>query len=202
VSPRGSVVLSRPVYQRWWGDRTVNRFHVTLAAGADVVDVRHRIATGVGAGLKVLTQRSSRVSPGRGAPRLPADRALELLPLVVAGLGLAEALLAVSLDRRREFALLRAAGATRVQVARAVVGESAGVGLLGLAGGLLIGAVLALLWVRFNFTYQLGWEIDFHFAGAAIPGALAAALLVSVPAGLMPARRIARLPVLEALRAE
>jgi len=56
--------------------------------------------------------------------------------------------------------------------------------------------------VRVNFTYQLGWEIDFHFAAGSIPAAAAAALLVSVPAGLLPARRVARLPVLEALRAE
>jgi putative ABC transport system permease protein len=205
VSPRGSIVLSREVYRRRWNDRTANRFHVTLAPGADPVDVRHRIATevGTGAGLKVLTQRelyAYHQDAVRRAFRL--TRALELLPLVVAGLGLAEALLAVSLDRRREFALLRAAGATRAQVARAVVGESAGVGVLGLAGGLGIGAVLALLWVRFNFAHQLGWEIDFHFAADAIPRALAAALVVSVPAGLLPARRIARLPVLEALRVE
>ena len=205
VSPRGSIVLSREVYRRRWNDRTANRFHVTLAPGADPVDVRHRIATevGPGAGLKVLTQRelyAYHQDAVRRAFRL--TRALELLPLVVAGLGLAEALLAVSLDRRREFALLRAAGATRAQVARAVVGESAGVGVLGLAGGLGIGAVLAFLWVRFNFAHQLGWEIDFHFAADAIPRALAAALVVSVPAGLLPARRIARLPVLEALRVE
>src|SRR6266436_2815566 len=205
VSPRGSVILARPTYQRWWGDRSVNRFHVTLAPGASLEGVRHAIATDVGAdlGLKVLTQRelyAYHQDAVRRAFRL--TDALEILPLVVAALGLAEALLAVSLDRRHEFALLRAAGATRAQVARAVVGESAGVGALGLAGGLAIGLVLALIWVRVNFTYQLGWEIDFHFAVGSIPAAAAAALLVSVPAGLLPARRVARLPVLEALRAE
>jgi len=205
VSPRGSVILARPAYQRWWADRSVNRFHVTLAPGAALEAVRHAIATDVGAdlGLKVLTQRelyAYHQDAVRRAFRL--TDALEILPLVVAALGLAEALLAVSLDRRHEFALLRAAGATRAQVARAVMGESAGVGALGLAGGLAIGLVLALIWVRVNFTYQLGWEIDFHFAVGSIPAAAAAALLVSVPAGLLPARRVARLPVLEALRAE
>src|SRR5438132_1368151 len=205
VSPRGSVILARPAYQRWWADRSVNRFHVTLAPGAALEAVRHAIATDVGAdlGLKVLTQRelyAYHQDAVRRAFRL--TDALEILPLVVAALGLAEALLAVSLDRRHEFALLRAAGATRAQVARAVVGESAGVGALGLAGGLAIGLVLALIWVRVNFTYQLGWEIDFHFAAGSIPAAPAAALLVRVPAGLLPARRVARLPVLEALRAE
>jgi len=205
VSPRGSVILARPTYQRWWGDRSVNRFHVTLAPGASLEAVRHAIATDVGAdlGLKVLTQRELYAyhrDAVRRAFRL--TDALEILPLVVAALGLAEALLAVSLDRRHEFALLRAAGATRAQVARAVMGESAGVGALGLAGGLAIGLVLALIWVRVNFTYQLGWEIDFHFATGSVPAAAAAALLVSIPAGLLPARRVARLPVLEALRSE
>src|SRR5207247_3614445 len=59
VSPRGSVILARPAYQRWWADRSVNRFHVTLAPGAALEAVRHAIATDVGAdlGLKVLTQR-------------------------------------------------------------------------------------------------------------------------------------------------
>lgn len=205
VSPRGSVILSRPVYQRWWRDTGVNRFHVTLAPGADPVRVRRAIASdfGTAESLKVLTQREMYAyhqDAVRRAFRL--TKALEVLPLVVAALGLAEALLAVSLDRRRDFALLRAAGATRAQVARAVMLESGGVGVLGLAGGLGIGIVLAVVWVRFNFTYQLGWEIDFHFATGSLLAAALAALAVSVPAGLAPAWRVARLPVLEALRGE
>src|SRR5207247_1408942 len=131
VSPRGSVILARPTYLRWWQDRSANRFHVTLAAGASLDAVRHAIATrvDVAQGLKVLTQRELYTyhrDAVRRAFRL--TDALAILPLVVAALGLAEALLAVSLDRRREFALLRAAGATRAQVAAAVVGESAGGG--------------------------------------------------------------------------
>jgi putative ABC transport system permease protein len=203
VSPRGSVVMTRPTYERWWNDHSVNRFHVTLAPGADVGAVRHAIATSVGEGLKVLTQRELYEYHQDAVRRaFGLTRALEILPLVVAALGLAEALLAVSLDRRREFALLRAAGATRAQVTRAVLGESVGVGALGLAGGVAIGLLLAQLWVRVNFTYQLGWEIEFHFAGTSLPAAALAAIVVSVVAGLLPARRVAALPVLEALRAE
>ena len=123
-----------------------------------------------------------------------------MLPLIVAGLGLAEALIAVSLDRRREFALLRAAGATRGQIARSVVGEAAGVGFLGLAGGLVMGAALAVLWVRITFAYQLGWDVDLHVSIASLPAAAVAAFLVSILAAVLPARWIARLPVVEALR--
>jgi len=203
VSPRGSIVLSRATYQRWWNDHAVNRFHVTVAPGADAEVVRRAIAGGVGAveGLKVLTQRELYAYHQDAVGRaFRFTRALEVLPLIVAGLGLAEALIAVSLDRRREFALLRAAGATRGQIARSVVGEAAGVGFLGLAGGLVMGAALAVLWVRINFAYQLGWDVDLHVSIASLPAAAVAAFLVSIPAGVLPARWIARLPVVEALR--
>jgi putative ABC transport system permease protein len=203
VSPRGSVILSRAVYRDRWRDTSVNRYHVTLAAGWDAGGTRRAIARELGAAeqLKVLTQRELYEYHQDAVQRaFRLTLALKLLPLVVAGLGLAEALLAVSLDRRHEFALLRAAGATRGQVARSVLAESVGVGLLGLAGGVLIGIVLAVLWVRVNFVHQLGWQLDFHFATASIPMAALVALVVSVPAGLLPARRVARLPVLDALR--
>lgn len=205
VSPRGSIVMARPTYVRWWDDRTANRFHVWLAPGATATDVRARVAAGPGVthGLKVLTQRELYAYHQDAVRRaFRFTHALEVLPLLVAGLGLAEALLAVSLDRRRELALLRASGATRRQVAGAVVAEAAGVGILGWIGGVAMGAVLSLLWVRVNFAVQLGWDLDFHFATGSLPIAAVAALLVSVPAGLVPARRVARLPILEALRSE
>jgi putative ABC transport system permease protein len=205
VSPRGSIIMSRPTFEAWWDDHGANRFHVFLAPGASIEAVRAAIAAGPGRteGLKVLTQRELYAYHQDAVHRaFRFTRALEVLPLLVAGLGLAEALLAVSLDRRRELALLRATGATRRQVARAVVTEAAGVGAIGWVGGVAMGAVLSLLWVRVNFTVQLGWDLDFHFATASLPTAAVAAFLVSVPAGLLPALRVARLPIVQALRDE
>ena len=63
-----------------------------------------------------------------------------------------------------------------------------------------MGAALAVLWVRINFAYQLGWDVDLHVSIASLPAAAVAAFLVSIPAGVLPARWIARLPVVEALR--
>jgi putative ABC transport system permease protein len=205
VSPRGSIVTTRDVWTKWWQDHAVNRFHVSLAPGTDLDAVRHAIAADVGRdeGLKVLTQRELYAYHQDAVRRsFRFTHALEVLPLLVAALGLAEALLAVALDRRRELALLRAAGTTRRQIARSVVAEAAGVGTLGFAGGLVMGLILSVLWVRVNFAYQLGWDIDFYLALGSVPIAALAAALVSIPAGLIPARHIARLPVLEALREE
>lgn len=205
VSPRGSVIVSRPVYVRWWRDDTVNRFHLWLAPGASADAVRRTIAAelGVRDGLKVMTLRQL-YDYHREAVRRAflLTRALEMLPLLVAGLGLAQALLAAGLDRRREFALLRAAGATRGQVARSVVYEAVTVGLVGLAGAAGVGAVLSLLWSEVSFPLQLGWEIALHPAPGSFVVAGLAALLVSVPASLVPAWRAGREPVGLALREE
>src|SRR5262245_29374319 len=205
VSPRGSIIMTRDTWVHWWNDHGVNRFHVSLASGATVDDVRRAIAGGVGQeqGLKVMTQRELYAYHQDAVHRaFRFTHALEVLPLLVAALGLAEALLAVALDRRHELALLRAAGTTRRQVARTVVAEAVGVGLLGLVGGLVMGMLLSVLWVRVNFAYQLGWDLDLHLALGSVPIAVLAAVLVSVTASLLPARRIARLPVLDALRGE
>lgn len=206
VSPRGSVILTRPLYQRWWGDGTANRFHVRLHPGAVTEAVRRAIATGPGAaagGVVVRTQREL-VDYHRAAVRraFRVTTAIEALPLVVATLGLAEALLAVCLDRRRELGLLRAAGMSRGQLARAVVGESLGVALLGLLGGLGMGVALAIYWVRVNFSTQLGWDLDLHLALGAVPVAALLAVVCGIVAAAFPARRFARLPPVAALRHE
>jgi putative ABC transport system permease protein len=199
------VILARPVYERWWHDDAVNRFHVWLEPGARADDVRRAITTGVGAreGLKVLTLRELYDYHREAVRRAVAlTRALEILPLLVAGLGLAQALLAAGLDRRREFALLRAAGATRGQVARSVVIEAVTVGLIGLVGAVAVGTVLSTLWSHVNFPLQLGWEIALHPAPGSFVAAAVAALVVSVPASLLPARRAGREPVSRALGEE
>src|SRR5262249_52141522 len=165
VSPRGSIIMTRDTWTRWWEDRGVNRFHVSLAPGATVVGVRRAIAAGVGReeGLKVLTQRELYAYHQDVVRRsFRFTHALEVLPLVVAALGLAEALLAVALDRRHELALLRAAGTTRRQIAHSVVAEAAGVGALGFVGGLAMGSLLSVLWGRVDFAHPPRSGPDLH----------------------------------------
>jgi putative ABC transport system permease protein len=104
-------------------------------------------------------------------------------------------------QRMREFALLRALGATRVQVLRSVVIEAAAVGAVGAAAG-LFGGLLAALGIRAAFD-ALGFALP--SAGLVLEPrtvaiALAVGVLVTVAAGLLPALRATRAAPLEALR--
>jgi putative ABC transport system permease protein len=104
-------------------------------------------------------------------------------------------------NRIRELATLRAIGFRRRSVLASVVLESA---VLGAAGGALgaLGAA-AMRWVEFRtLNFQTFSEVRFEFIPT--PGILLAAVLfgttVGLLAGVLPAIRAARLPILEAVR--
>ncbi|MFI7576803.1 ABC transporter permease [Micromonospora sp. NPDC049497] len=104
-------------------------------------------------------------------------------------------------QRTRELALMRAIGASGRQVIGSVVLEAVVVGLiasvLGLAAGIGIGALLA--WVFGNVAGGL------DLAGVAVPpaaviGAFAVGLVITVVAALLPALRAARIPPIAAMQ--
>jgi putative ABC transport system permease protein len=104
-------------------------------------------------------------------------------------------------QRSRELALLRALGASRRQVNRAVLAESVGVGLigstLGLLGGWLLARGLSALFKVFGAdfsgaSYDLTWP--------AVVAAYAVGIVVTAVAAYGPARRASRIPPVAALR--
>ncbi|HSJ95255.1 MAG TPA: FtsX-like permease family protein, partial [Gaiellaceae bacterium] len=120
------------------------------------------------------------------------------LSVVVSLFGLVNTLVLTVFERTRELGMLRAVGMTRRQVRRMIRHESIVTALLGAALGIVIGVFLAAL-----VTQALGDE-GFSFAlpiGSLVVFVLAA-ILVGVLAAIMPARRAARLDILEALRYE
>lgn len=67
---------------------------------------------------------------------------IPLVALIVAGLGVANLMMANVSARSRQIAVLRSIGATQGQIARIVIGEAVVLGLLGSAAGLALGAYL------------------------------------------------------------
>jgi len=120
------------------------------------------------------------------------------LSVVISLFGMVNTLALSVFERTRELGMLRAVGMTRRQTRRMVRHESVIVALIGAALGLPLGIFLALL-----VTQALS-EYDLQFAIPA--GALITFVIVSIVAGILaailPARRAARLRVLDALQYE
>jgi putative ABC transport system permease protein len=97
------------------------------------------------------------------------------------------------IQRRREIGLRRALGATRRHIAIQFTAEALILSALGGAAGILIGVLITA-----GYAHPRHWSTS--TPPTLFAGALAAALIVGLTAGLYPAARAARLPPTDALR--
>jgi putative ABC transport system permease protein len=118
------------------------------------------------------------------------------LSIVVSLFGIVNTLILTVFERTRELGMLRAVGMTRRQVRRMIRHESIVTALLGAAFGIPLGVLMAVLVgaaIKYAaFTVPWGTLIVFVIA----------AILAGIVAAIFPARRAARLNVLEALQYE
>ena len=205
----GKMVMDRTWYQQEWHDDRVSVFSIYLAAGADVDQVRQSIVTHV-AGLDGMTAPPLVIRNHELRREILEifDRSfaltyvLEAIAVLVAVLGIVNTLVTAVLERRREFASLRAIGASTRQVERLVLWEAAYLGLIGTALGVVGGLLLALVLIHVINKQSFGWTIQMTVPGGVILQAVGLALTAALVAGYFPARWAARQPVVEGLREE
>jgi putative ABC transport system permease protein len=105
------------------------------------------------------------------------------------------------LEQTREIGILRAVAMTRRQVRRLIVAQALALGVVGLLPGCVLGALTA--WVmNVAGRAMLGQPIPFHLEPGFVAGCVVAGFAITLLAALLPARRAARLPVIQALQYE
>jgi len=122
------------------------------------------------------------------------------LILIPAAMGLLNTLTINILERTREIGMVRAVGASRVQVQRMVVAEALLLGLFGAALGVLAGVAMS-----YGFTSAfsaIGWKMPYVFPAMGILAALVIAILLALFSSVLPARNAAKLDIIRALQYE
>ncbi|HEX6230630.1 MAG TPA: ABC transporter permease [Actinomycetota bacterium] len=130
--------------------------------------------------------------------------AIALIALVIASLGIANALLAAVRERRREIGVLKAIGARDRDVLRTFLLEAGIVGAIGGTAGTLLGTGVAAsvgLVVNAYLTQQGLEGVRLVVPWAVVGGGIGGATLLALVAGTVPALRAARLPAREAVSA-
>jgi len=124
--------------------------------------------------------------------------ALLALAVIVSLVGIINTLVLTIFERTRELGMLRAVGMTRRQVRMMIRYESIVTALMGATLGLIVGVFLAALVAQAlsgeGIVFTIPWLQLVYF--------IIAAIIVGVLAAVIPARRAARLNVLEALQYE
>jgi putative ABC transport system permease protein len=119
------------------------------------------------------------------------------LAVIIAVLGIGTTISLSVRERTRELGVLRSIGMTRVQVRRTVRCEAVSIALLGTALGAALG--LGCTWALLQTLRGSGFAAPVIPAGALITVAIGA-VLAGIIAAAMPARRAARLAILDAVR--
>jgi len=203
-SERGNIVMSRSTMLRYLPDPTPSNLAVYVAPATQVETVRVEIEQAA-AGHRVLmfSNRDLRAEAIRIFDRTFAiTYALEAVAVIVAVMGIAGALLALVIDRRRELGLLRFLGAATGQVRKLILVEAGLLGLLANLAGLALGFTLSLILIYVINKQSFGWTIRFHWPVEVLFGALTVVYGATVLAGLYPAQVAVRLNPLEVVHEE
>lgn len=203
-SDQGLVGILGETYERFWDDRGVDSIGIRLSPGTPAEDAIGRIRQIAGdRPVLIRSNRSLREASLRVFDRTFAvTNVLRSLTVLIAFVGVLNALMAIQMERGREHAVLRAIGLTPRQTWGLVAGESA---IIGAVAGILavpLGAVQALVLIRFINRRSFGWTMQTFVDPWVLLQAVALALAASLLAGLYPATRLARSSPARALQEE
>ena len=204
-SEHGRILLHRSSYQRYWHDPAVESAAVFAAPGEPPALLRQRLQDRLGP-LQALVIRANRDIQHFTLEifdrTFTITNVLRLLAILVAVVGILSALLALQLERAREFAVLRATGMTTAEVGGLAALQTGfmgfAAGLLALPTGLLLAAALIFVINRRAF----GWSLPFTVNPWLLLETLALAIIAALLAGLYPIWRMARAQPAAALRAD
>jgi putative ABC transport system permease protein len=135
-----------------------------------------------------------------------------LLVFIIAAVGVSNTMLMAVYERVRELGTMRALGMGDRQVRRLFLLEASGIGVIGSVLGLALGSLLCLWMVDVGIdfssamrTMDMGYRVSGVFRGAwhpaAMAGAFAFGVLLSVGVAFVPTRRALSMSITDCLRA-
>lgn len=200
-----AVMMSRATYQRHFDDEAIDSLGLYLAEAADVAKVIAEVQA-LAAGrqqLRVASNAAVREESLRTFDRtFVITDVLYWLALGVAFVGILSAMLALQLERAREFATLRALGMTPLQVGGLVTAQTGAIGLLSGLAAIPLGIVMAWVLIEVINRRAFGWQIDMSIAPGILIVAVAFAIGAALLAGLYPAYRAAQIEPAAGMREE
>ncbi len=198
----GILTTTHETYLRIWKDSLVDWYGLYLQKGTAMEPLRASIASELAKRHEVMVLGNADYKAevlSTFDRSFVLMRAMELVALIVALLGIVNTLVVSVIDRTVELGILKAIGAVRQQVRRMFVAEAFLIGLAATLLGLLVGVSFSLYTVKELLRFQMGWQLDWEWSPRTVIETVVAAQLVALLGAWFPTRSASELDVVEAL---
>lgn len=205
ASARGTLEISRTLYERLWHDSHVTRVFVRTQPETPASTVSAAIAHALGAKYRIRILSAGEMVEYFASQVRHAFASVYVLAgmvLVVVLVGMADTLAGGVADRTRELGVIRAVGVEAPFLRRMVLAEALMLGVLGVVLAVAAGLGMGTLWVKWTFPYLFGWVLRPHVPYVPMFVVTVLTIAVCVFAALVPAARAARVDPVLALRYE
>jgi putative ABC transport system permease protein len=204
IGYRGAVGFTPDTATAMTGKRGFTEIDVKAAPGTSDTTLRAAVATAAGGSFDVLTshQLAKRLSASSGVSPEQLGLfflAFAIVALFVSALVIYNTFNILIAQRTREMALLRCVGATRAQVFRGILAESAVVGFVASALGVLAGIGLGAGGAAVFASADNASMGSLTVSPTPVIAGMVAGMLVTLVAALLPARAATRVPPIAAL---
>ena len=203
-SSHGKLLMARSVFDEYWNEPGIGSLGILLDDVNNDQQVIAALRTQLSTVEQPLLIQSNTAIHSQSLTvfdrTFEVTRVLRWLTVGVAFVGIFSALLALHLERGREFAVLRASGATRLRVIRLVMVQTLIMGLLAGILALPLGWMMSEVLIKVINVRSFGWSMQSTMPTGSIPETFLLACLSAVLAGIYPAYRLSRRDIAAQLR--
>jgi len=203
-SSHGKVLISRTTFSRYWTGDNITTMGLILGNQNQEESVLNAVKNHLSTPELPLIIRSNtsihRESLAIFDRTFEVTRVLRWLTVGIAFVGIFSALLALHLERAKEFAILRATGATQANIISIVIIQTLFMGLIAGLLALPLGWLMSELLINVINVRSFGWTMNSLLPSGAILETLLLASSSAVLAGIYPAYRLSRSNIAGQLR--
>lgn len=201
-SENGTIFMDRELYKRYWDDSDVDYVFIDVKPGVDRTAFKEKIQAAIAGSQKafIYTHDEYKSWVTKLLDQFFMMMYMQMLVAVlVASVGLVNTMLISVAERERELGIFRAIGGLRRQVSKMIMLEAVSISLVGFAAGAVMGTMNAYFLVNTAAKVVAGFNIEMQFPYLVALVSVPLVVLVAVISAWLPARRAARLNVVDAI---
>ncbi len=205
-SSHGRIVMHRRHYTEFWNNPKVGSIGITVEPSAEPGDVIERLRAHTQT-LPVPARVRDNISIHEESlvifdRTFAVTKVLRWLTMGVALIGIFSALLAMHLERSRDFAILRASGGSPSQIRQIIAVQSLSMGVVAGLLAVPLGWMMSEMLIHIINVRSFGWSMTSQLPPGVLPETLLLALGSAALAGVFPAFRLSKRTLVQELRSE